>query len=68
MTPGDKDICVRVYLSGADWIGLRELAEYHGMSQSAFFRSMLRHAIEHHARQQIAADRRSEDRADMGME
>lgn len=58
----EKDICVKVYLNGSDWIGLRDLAENHGLSQSAFIRQMIRHAVEHHARRQFAAERRADDR------
>jgi hypothetical protein len=64
----EKDICIKVYVSGADWIGLRDLAGYHGLSQSSFVRQMLRHAIEHHARQQIAAERRAADRTGADLE
>jgi hypothetical protein len=62
MTPDEKDICVKVYLSGADWLGLKDMAESHGLSQSACIRQMVRHAIEHHARKQFAAERRAADR------
>lgn len=53
----DKDLCVRVYLSASDWLALRDLAEHHGVSQSAFMRQMLRHAIEHAAWEKIRRER-----------
>jgi hypothetical protein len=64
----EKDICVKVYMDGSDWIGLRELAESHGISQSAFLRQMLRHAIRHHARRQINEEQRWADRTAPDME
>lgn len=57
-----KDFVVKVYLDGADWIGLRDMAGAAGLSQSAFLRQMLRHAINHHARDEIARERRYGDR------
>jgi hypothetical protein len=68
VSPEDKDICVKCYLSATHWIGLKALAESRGLSQSAFLRQMVVTAIEHHARRQFAEEQRSSERTDFDPE
>lgn len=65
MSPEEKDICVKCYLSATHWIGLKHLAESRGLSQSAFLRQMVVTAIEHHARRQFAEEQRAIDRTEI---
>jgi hypothetical protein len=64
VSPEDKDICVKMYLSATHWLGLKALAESRGLSQSAFLRQMVVTAIEHEARRHFAEERRTSDRTE----
>ena len=64
---GDEHtVLARTYLTAEEWLGLRDLAAYHGMSQSGFIRQLIKHALRAHAQNELKAALR--DSAEVGPE
>lgn len=62
----DHQFLAKTYLTAEEWLGLRDLAASNGLSQSAFLRQLVKHALRSHAQHELQESLR--ESAGMGPE